>query len=200
MSHKEFDIAKYTIGEKNFFGKCKQPISKGYKVKCVNNNFAKIKISENKKLELLDCGEQKARISGEITHIKKKLRESVGGENSLVIFFHESGGTSKFANRGNLRINQRPKVSAQKCLRLRFHDPNDLLECYNYIEDIFGKESDHGNIQAAGGKKSVDYTKYTVKELRTLAKKRGLSVMKRDKSGYNTKKQLIAKLKRSDKK
>ena len=45
-------------------------------------------------------------------------------------------------------------------------------------------------------KKRSKYNDMTVKQLRVLVKKRGKKITKRDGSGYNTKAQLIAKLKR----
>ena len=49
-------------------------------------------------------------------------------------------------------------------------------------------------------KGGVNYNKFTVKELRILVKEKKMSIRKRDGSGYNTKSQLIRKLKKSNKK
>lgn len=60
--------------------------------------------------------------------------------------------------------------------------------------------SNQGGAAATGGRKTKKPMKslndLTVTQLRQLAKKHNLSIRKRDKSGYNTKAQLIAKLKR----
>lgn len=47
-------------------------------------------------------------------------------------------------------------------------------------------------------KKTVDYNKYTVEQIRKMAKKKGIRLTKKDGHGYCTKGQLIGKIKRSN--
>lgn len=94
---------------------------------------------------------------------------------------------SKFANENKTNIQKRRNASSA------FRRSMGLSNLQIIKEET--------NVQSGGAKKkkSVKKSKYesmTVTQLRELVKKKGKSIKKRDGSGFNTKAQLIAKLKR----